>query len=165
MKGFANGNRWRHPRKGRFESWWDGAVVSHISRKASEIPGFPYAAQARATCAAFIKESRMKFINANRPHRKSGGVGHPSVVANGKSRIERRYPTQANGRLEWGTQCLLPVRRKLLGLSLSTHQLWQMGSGTLRAVIPLKPTDGLTRISWTRHQQELRVRLSFKKAA
>ncbi len=23
----------------------------------------------------------MKFINTNKPHRKSGGVGHPSVVA------------------------------------------------------------------------------------
>jgi hypothetical protein len=28
--------------------------------------------QARAACAAFIEESRMKFINANKPHRKSG---------------------------------------------------------------------------------------------
>jgi len=37
-------------------------------------------AQETATCAAFIKESRMKFINANKLHRKSGGVGHPSLV-------------------------------------------------------------------------------------
>jgi hypothetical protein len=29
--------------------------------------------QATATCAAFIEESRMKFINANELHRKSGG--------------------------------------------------------------------------------------------
>jgi hypothetical protein len=33
--------------------------------------------QATATCAAFIEESRMKFINANNLHRKSGGMGHP----------------------------------------------------------------------------------------
>src|ERR1700685_2087233 len=35
--------------------------------------------QPTATCAAFIEESRMKFINANKLHRKSGGVGHPSI--------------------------------------------------------------------------------------
>jgi hypothetical protein len=38
-------------------------VLSHISRKTSEIPGFP-----------------VKFINANELHRKSGGMGHPSFV-------------------------------------------------------------------------------------
>jgi hypothetical protein len=36
--------------------------------------------QAAVTCAAFIEESRIKFTNANIPHRKSGGVGHPSFV-------------------------------------------------------------------------------------
>jgi hypothetical protein len=30
-------------------------------------------------CAAFIKESRMRFINANKVRRKSGDVGHPSA--------------------------------------------------------------------------------------
>jgi hypothetical protein len=29
---------------------------------------------------------------------------------------------------------------------------WQSGSGKLRAIIPLKPKNGLTRISCTRHQ-------------
>jgi hypothetical protein len=33
--------------------------------------------QATATCAAFIKESRMRFINANKLHRKSGVWGPP----------------------------------------------------------------------------------------
>src|ERR1700678_3318982 len=36
--------------------------------------------QATSTCAAFIEESRIKFINANKLHRKSGGMGHPSFV-------------------------------------------------------------------------------------
>jgi hypothetical protein len=36
--------------------------------------------QVTAACAAFIEESRMKSINANKLHRKSGGVGHPSFV-------------------------------------------------------------------------------------
>src|ERR1700677_3932951 len=33
-------------------------------------------------------------------------------AANRKRHIESHYPTQAKGRLEWGTQHLLPVRRK-----------------------------------------------------
>jgi len=37
-------------------------------------PGFPLAALDTTACAAFIKESRMKFASANRPHRKSGGA-------------------------------------------------------------------------------------------
>src|ERR1700678_510695 len=36
--------------------------------------------QATSTRAAFIEESRMKFINANKLHRKSGGMGHPSFA-------------------------------------------------------------------------------------
>jgi hypothetical protein len=38
-------------------------------------------------------------------------VAHPSEVASGKWHIEGHYPTQAKGRLEWGTQHLLPVHR------------------------------------------------------
>jgi hypothetical protein len=37
--------------------------------------------QATAACAAFSKESRMKFINANRLHRKSGAWGPQTFVA------------------------------------------------------------------------------------
>ncbi len=36
-------------------------------------PDFLYAALEMTACAAFIKESRMNFANANRLHRKSGG--------------------------------------------------------------------------------------------
>jgi hypothetical protein len=36
--------------------------------------------QATAARAAFIKESRMKCINANKLHRKSGEMGHPASV-------------------------------------------------------------------------------------
>jgi hypothetical protein len=36
--------------------------------------------QATAAIAAFIEESRVKFINADKLHRKSGGMGHPSFV-------------------------------------------------------------------------------------
>jgi hypothetical protein len=37
--------------------------------------------QATAACAAFTEESRMKFTNANKLHRKSGGMGYPALVA------------------------------------------------------------------------------------
>jgi hypothetical protein len=50
--------------------------VGHISRKISEIPGFPVRTSSSIACAAFVKESRMKFINANKPHRKSGGMAY-----------------------------------------------------------------------------------------
>jgi hypothetical protein len=38
--------------------------------------------QATAACAAFIAESRMKLINANKLHRKSGDMGHPRCFGN-----------------------------------------------------------------------------------
>ena len=38
-------------------------------------------------------------------------------MADGKWLIEGHYPTQAKGRLEWGTQHLLPGVAKLLGTS------------------------------------------------
>jgi hypothetical protein len=34
------------------------------------------------TCAAFIEESHIKLINANKPHRKSGAVGPHRPLAN-----------------------------------------------------------------------------------
>jgi hypothetical protein len=37
--------------------------------------------RATAVYAAFIEESRMKIINANKLHRKSGGMGHPVFLA------------------------------------------------------------------------------------
>jgi hypothetical protein len=36
-------------------------------------PDFLYAARSRTGCAAFSEESRMRFVNATRVHRKSGG--------------------------------------------------------------------------------------------
>jgi hypothetical protein len=37
-------------------------------------PDFPYAALETTGCAAFIKETRMKFLNANKFYTKSGGL-------------------------------------------------------------------------------------------
>jgi hypothetical protein len=49
--------------------------------KRARCPDFLYAASYSVAYAAFIKESRMKFIKATRLYRKSGGVGHPGFVA------------------------------------------------------------------------------------
>jgi hypothetical protein len=40
--------------------------------------------QATVTCAAFIEESRMKFINAKQTSQEIRGVGHPSVHPHGE---------------------------------------------------------------------------------
>jgi hypothetical protein len=45
---------------------------------AGNIGGIPH--YATATFAAFIEESRMKFINADKLHSKSGDMEHPSFV-------------------------------------------------------------------------------------
>jgi len=37
-------------------------------------PDFLYVAPSKIACAAFIKESRMKFASAAKVHRKSGGA-------------------------------------------------------------------------------------------
>jgi hypothetical protein len=40
-------------------------------------PDFLYAAPPMFACAAFIKESRMKFLYSTKPHRKDGRPGFP----------------------------------------------------------------------------------------
>jgi hypothetical protein len=51
-------------------------------RKKREGPRISYcAAPALAACAAFYKESRMKFVDPTKPYRKSGGMGHPGICA------------------------------------------------------------------------------------
>ena len=67
-----------------------GAPCSH-QRTWAENDGRPqisyFALLARATCAALLKESRMKSINATGLHRKSGGKPHQSFLSrpNGSS--------------------------------------------------------------------------------
>jgi hypothetical protein len=46
-------------------------VESHLP-KPGRYPYFLYAVPKSATCAAFIKESRMEFLEANQLHRKYG---------------------------------------------------------------------------------------------
>jgi len=51
-------------------------VVSHISRKNErDAPNFLYSALDRTACAALFKESRMKFREPTKLHRKSGVWG------------------------------------------------------------------------------------------
>jgi hypothetical protein len=65
-----------------------------------------------ATCAAFIKESRMESANANQPNRKSGGI------AVQRQPSKRGWPIQAGFWLEWGTfpapRCT-PLKQSLNG--------------------------------------------------
>ena len=52
---------------------------------ASPPPDFLYAALDTKACAAFIKESRMKFANANKVDRKSGvRFGEPGAPVQGE---------------------------------------------------------------------------------
>jgi hypothetical protein len=77
----------------RIEEW---VLVQELGLAAA-IPLKPHGAPGRATtgltrisctrihstaaCAAFCKESRMKVGEFTKFHRKSGGMGHPTVVA------------------------------------------------------------------------------------
>src|ERR1700678_623679 len=68
--------------------------------------------QATATCAAFIEESRMKFINAKKLPRKSGGVGYhcsqPSTLPLNQQRTLRFVVSHISRKTSeiWGTRGL-----------------------------------------------------------
>ena len=49
--------------------------------KSAKDPNFLHAAPRRAPCAAFIKESRMKFVGSPKPNRKFGLWGTRRFVA------------------------------------------------------------------------------------
>ena len=61
------------------------------------VPDFLHGAPPTGACAAFIKESRMKFVNARELDRKSGctrGEGHPSkTIDRGYGEDIRRLPS------------------------------------------------------------------------
>jgi hypothetical protein len=52
---------------------------AYLGRKRWGDPDFLHAAPIRLASASFIKENRMKFINANKPHRKSGAA--PTIAS------------------------------------------------------------------------------------
>jgi hypothetical protein len=49
---------------------------AYVGRKRRGDPDFLYAAPPMFACAAFSKESRMKFLDSTKPHRKPGGSPH-----------------------------------------------------------------------------------------
>ncbi len=51
--------------------------IPHLAQSARSDPDFLYAAPPMVACAAFITESRMKFVERTKPNRKSGGYGPP----------------------------------------------------------------------------------------
>jgi hypothetical protein len=84
-KGFAD--RFRHTYAGanngaplwscgirhRFEG--EACGIPHIAKNERDAPNFLYAALERTACAALFKESRMKFREPTKLHRKSGMWG------------------------------------------------------------------------------------------
>jgi hypothetical protein len=52
-------------------------VIDITSHGLARDPDFLYAALDTTACAAFIKESRMNFLNAIRPHRNPGDPDFP----------------------------------------------------------------------------------------
>jgi hypothetical protein len=49
--------------------------IPHLAKNERDAPNFLYAALDRAACAALFKESRMKFREPTKLHRKSGMWG------------------------------------------------------------------------------------------
>jgi hypothetical protein len=49
--------------------------IPHLAKNERDAPNFLYAALDRTACAALSKESRMKFREPTKPHRKSGMWG------------------------------------------------------------------------------------------
>jgi hypothetical protein len=72
----------RHkPPKRRFWAIQTKRSKGYAHRFRPTYPDFLHGAPPTPACAAFIKESRMKFVNARKLDRKSGvrsGEGHPS---------------------------------------------------------------------------------------
>jgi hypothetical protein len=110
-------------------------VESHICQKPGSYPYFLYAVPKSATCAAFIKESRMEFLEANQLHRKYG---------------------------LWGTRHLLRIEISLPDLA-SPDFLWN--SVVLANFIRLSLLKGASAVSSSAAWQEIRVREMAKKCA
>jgi hypothetical protein len=52
-------------------------VISHIWQKTSQTRISCTRLKLTVACAAFCKESRMKFVDSTKSHRKSGDMGRP----------------------------------------------------------------------------------------
>ena len=55
--------------------------IPHLAKNERDAPNFLYAALDMAACAAFLTESRMKFAEPTKSHRKSGMWGTRTFVA------------------------------------------------------------------------------------
>jgi ferredoxin len=70
-----------HPRLNSEKARWAAKLPDRPGGRCEADPNFLYAAPDTTASAAFIKESRMKFANANQLQRKSGEAGaYPPVV-------------------------------------------------------------------------------------
>jgi hypothetical protein len=82
-------------------------LLNPTLRKKREGPRISYcAAPAIAACAAFYKESRMKFVDLTKPYRKSGGMGRPRIccpLCRGQE-MPRFIPRTGVATPVWGTE-------------------------------------------------------------
>ena len=62
--------------------------------KRARYPDFLYSCLVMAACAAFIEESRMEYINATKPHRKSGVWGTRHWLLREGGGLSADYPLQ-----------------------------------------------------------------------
>jgi hypothetical protein len=51
--------------------------IPHLAKNERDAPSFLYVALDKTACAPFFAERCMKCAEPNKPHRKSGDVGHP----------------------------------------------------------------------------------------
>jgi len=73
----------------RFVYW-----MKRVWTPEGSFPDFLYAALDTTACAAFIKESRMKFVNATHFHRKSGLRPHVQGARARRPGAREEYPSQ-----------------------------------------------------------------------
>src|ERR1700677_1905382 len=89
----------------------DSRGIPHLP-KSGRYPYFLYAVPKVATCAAFIKESRMEFLQANQLHRKYGVWGTSHWLRIKISLTDQRFPRGSvrNAACKALDHCLISVR-------------------------------------------------------
>src|ERR1700691_3719980 len=83
---------------------WDPRVsrIPPFAKNAKD-PNFLYAAPTRTPCAAFIKESRMKFVGSPKLNRQFGFWGTRRFVAVSKTSMRAPFHAPAGRRNRWST--------------------------------------------------------------
>ncbi len=70
-------------------------VATHPSQKGAKDPDFLLRRPTMVACAAFLKESRMKFVDPTKPNRKSGEEGAAPNGGPGRPELRTGSPIEA----------------------------------------------------------------------